>query len=312
VSTDPFYDLTDSMGAARLPTVKSFQTLAEQVTALRDFASNPQQRVRSGLPTLDAFIEGPAAGEVYNAVGRSHAGKSMFGLQLLANNPDLGSVFFSLEMPARMALQRLYCMVTGVEFSVLHNQVTSNSLPSSFDEFPSMLPYTVVVDDNDLSLDAMSIYLEHYAAYYGSRPDFVVMDYLELIGGAKASGEGLLRVEAVAGKVKSWAKDEQMPVWILHQTNRSEKDYDPPTKDSARYGGYTEADVMIGMWQRFTDPGLSEIERHQEDGRVYFNVLKNRVTGKFPRQDRGIATWMGPDLRFRDVAALEKKQRLLG
>lgn len=301
--------LDTALERALAPAPRAFQTLAEQAVAVKKFAANPQQRIRIGLPTLDNYIDGPAAGEVYNIVGRSYAGKSMLGLNIMRNNPDTGGVFFSLEMPARMAVQRLYCMVTGVEHEVLHRQVTSNSLPDQFLAFADGLPRHIVVDDNDLGLNGMSLYCEHYEAYYGERPSFVVMDYLELIGGAKASGEGLTRVEAVAGMVKSWAKDEHMPVFVLHQTNKSEKDYHPPTKDSPRYGGYTEADVMVGMWQTSTDPDLSEAERSAEEGKVYFNVLKNRVTGQFPR--RPIETWLGPDLRFVDLAALKKSQRLL-
>ena len=53
--------------------------------------------------------------------------------------------------------------------------------------------------------------------------------------------------------MKTWAKAENVAVFLLHQTNRVEKVWDPPTEDSARSAGYTEADVVIGIGTRYSD-----------------------------------------------------------
>ena len=141
----------------------------------------------------------------------------------------------------------------------------------------------IVIDEPGLTLGDMSAYLEQYHAYFGFRPHAVIIDYLELIQGE--SGEGHVRTEMVAKRLKDWAKREQLPVFLLHQTNRSEPVWDPPNEDSARGAGYTESDVVVGMWQPGRDPKLGSNERKRlNDTRfgvtILMNVLKNRITGR--------------------------------
>ncbi len=256
---------------------RGFYTLAEQLADVRQFSQNPKHRVRTGLKSIDLLTEGPAAGEVFTFLGRSFAGKSQVATNIMANNPTMGIVFFSLEMPARQAISRLYSTFSRVSHDDVFKQIADGRLPAVFDDLATHLPKQVIVD-KEAGLGDMSDYLVLYDRYYGDRPEAVIIDYLELIRGE--SGEGSLRTEAVARSLKYWAKDEKMAVFLLHQTNRSEPVWHPPTEDSARGAGYTESDVVVGMWQPSRDPNLRGFEQQQLQGQVHFNVLKNRITGK--------------------------------
>ena len=279
--------------------MRGFSTLKEQVGYLREFSENPQQRVRIGITSLDVLTEGPAAGEVYTIIGRSFSGKSLMAANIMANNPKLGILFFSLEMPARQALSRLYSCYEGVPHSVVIDQTKNGSLPELLDTLPDKLPKQVIVDRGGLTLGDLSAQVEQYEMYFECRPDCIIVDYLELVAGG--SGDGFYRVETVAKEMKTWAKDEEMPVFLLHQTNRQESEWKPPTADSARGAGFTESDVVVGMWQPITDPDLGDMERTQLQGIVKMNVLKNRITGRTTRGKSPITLKMTESLKIVDV-----------
>ena len=93
-----------------------------------------------------------------------------------------------------------------------------------------------------------------------------------------------------------------MAVFLLHQTNRSEPEWEPPTADSARGAGYTEADVVVGMWQPATDPKMKEAERAMLQGEIHMNVLKNRINGRTTGA-KAITLRMTDSLRLVDLSA---------
>lgn len=287
------------------PSMRGFSTISDHVKALRTFAANPRQRVRTGLESLDHITEGPAAGEVYTILGRSFSGKSLVATQIMANNPEMPMVFFSLEMPARQALMRLYSQSMSVDAGDVQAQVKRNSLPGLIDTLEEKHPHQIIFDGGGMTLGDMSAVIGQYEQYYGMRPVAVLIDYLELVRGG--SGEGHFQTESVAKALKDWSKDEEVAVFLLHQTNRSEAEWDPPTADSARGAGYTEADVVVGMWQPVRNPKLGEIEKKQLEGIVRMNVIKNRISGR-TTGSKDIELRMDATLRFIDLSAEQTKR----
>lgn len=272
---------------------------------LREFAANPRQRVRTGIPSLDIITEGPAAGEVYTIMGRSFSGKSLVATNIMANNPKLPLLFFSLEMPERQALSRLYCTYENVEHSAVLSQMKNGTLPDLFDTFPEKLPKQIIVDRPGQTLDDLSFIVDQYETYFEERPAAVLIDYLELLQGEK--GEGHFRTEMVAKRLKDWAKGEQVAVFLLHQTNRSEPEWAEPTADSARGAGFTESDVVVGMWQPGRDPKLMNSEKLALEGEVHMNVLKNRITGRTTGA-KVIRLKLEQTLKLVDLAAEETRR----
>ena len=255
-------------------------TLEEQIGNLREFSQNPQQRIRTGLHDIDNLCGGPAPGEVFMVVGRSFTGKSLVGQNIIWNNRQLPSIFFSLEMPYIQAVQRLYAMWADVSHRDVQDMTEKGSLPHHVDLMVDDFPMHRIVDSGGLNLDMMADYNTMFEEYYGQRPAFVVIDYLELIGGAKKSGEGWKATEVQATGLKDWAKDQNLPVFVLHQTNKEERPWRPPTENSPRGAGYTEADFVVGMWQPWRDPDLNAVQGMVLRNQVWFNVLKNRAYGE--------------------------------
>ena len=270
-------------------------SLYKQVKALYEFADTPVKRVGTGLRAIDELIVGPAPGEVCMVVGRSYSGKSIVGQNIIMHNKGLGSIFFSMEMPYMQAITRLYAMEFNVPAVTVQSDIESGKPDKQMWDLVNRYPRHVIVDDAALSLKGMSEKVEEYDEAFKERPEFVVVDYLELLGGAKASGEGYLATEQQATMLKDWAKTESMRVFVLHQANKQEPRWLPPTDSSARNGGYTEADFVIGMWQPKLDPNLNYVESLSLQENICFNVLKNRA---FFRESDRIEALIAPSLRL--------------
>ena len=272
-------------------------SLYSQVEKLYEFAETPVKRVGTGIAGIDDLIVGPAPGEVCMIVGRSYSGKSIMGQNIIWNNADLHSIFFSMEMPYIQALIRLYAMTFDEPAVDIQTSLELGEPSNKFWSLVEKYPKHVIVDDAALDLETMSAKVAEYDVAYQHRPDFVVVDYLELLGGAKASGEGYLATEVQATMLKDWAKNENMRVFVLHQANKQEPRWLPPTDSSARNGGYTEADFVIGMWRPHLNPKLDHVEMLGLRDTISFNVLKNRA---FFREADNIETIITPSLRLTD------------
>lgn len=212
-------------------------------------------------------------------LGRSFTGKSLVGQNIIVNNPGIPSIFFSLEMPYLTAVQRMYSMWSGTAHRDVQEMTERGSLPHHLDTMVEAFYNHRIVDAAALSLSDMTKYLRLFEEFYETRPFFVVIDYLELLGGSKRSGEGYLATEAQATNLKDWAKDENMRVFVLHQTNKQENPWAPPTENSARGAGYTEADFVIGIYQKWRNPDMDYLDLLGEKDKLHVNVLKNRAYG---------------------------------
>lgn len=274
-----------------------FPTLTEQIKDLYEFSKNPAQRIRTGLDPIDKMCGGPAPGEVFMVVGRSFAGKSIVAQNIVWHNRHEPSIFFSLEMPYLLAVQRLYSIWSNTSANDVQDMTERGVLPEMLKYMAEDFPRHHIVDTEALGLDSMSFYLDEYERLYKERPSFVVIDYLELVAGAKKSGEGWNATEVQAASLKDWAKKEEMRVFVLHQTNKQELPWSPPTESSPRGAGFTEADFVVGMWQKSRNPDISDADYMYYKDKVNFNVLKNRAYGSLSGK-RNLTFRLAPSLRL--------------
>jgi replicative DNA helicase len=223
-------------------------------------------------------------------LARSGIGKSLIATNIIANNPDARLLFFSLEMPAHMVLMRLWSHWSNRPHDEIFNLVYSNRIPDEVFDIHAAFPYLIIVDEPALSLDEMTIAIEEYERNFGAKPDAVIIDYLEEIGGSKSSGEGWVRTEATASSLKVWSRQQHIGVYILHQSNMKTEPWEPPIQSSAKGGGYTESDVVVGLWKPGKNPDLTSVTREATRNDLHMNVIKNRVTGHLEDELRFVIT----------------------
>lgn len=270
-------------------------TLYQQTKELFEFAESDVKRIGTGIHQIDKVIRGIVPGEVCTVLGSSFSGKSIFGQNIIYNNREYPSIFFSLEMPASQALIRLYAMWSGENAVNVQQNIENGNPPADMWSMLEEFRYHRIVDEPSLSTQDMSLHVEEYVDDFGRRPEFVVVDYMELVGGTAVNAEGVQGVDAQATMLKDWAKHENMRVFVLHQTNRSQPEWEPPHKNSARYGGYTQADYVIGLWRPHKEPGLDYFQALALNSMISANVIKNR--GFFEELTRAdIPIW--PSLRL--------------
>ena len=288
-------DTVQATEDAPLHILRGFKTIDEQVGDLRDLAANPKQRIPTGLGKLDELILGPAQGEVFTVVARSGVGKSLVATNIMVNNTDADIIFFSLEMPAHQCIQRIYSHLSDISGREIADLMFKNRLPGDIEHKVERLKRQVVVDADGLTLGDMAVYMDNYQGWFGKRPDLIIVDYLEEVGGAKQSGEGWTRTEATASAMKSFSKREKVGIISLHQANQKTEEWEPPLPSSAKGGGYTESDVVLGLWRPGRDPELGDVESRQREPDLHINVLKNRVTGRTLKEMRFV---ISPSMRI--------------
>lgn len=271
------------------PTTNRIGFTSDQVVrAAKKHASNPTPRIPTGITIIDNMTGGGLGiGEVGLIVGKSGSGKSIVGQNIVEANLNRYGVFFSMEMPGMMCFARSLAMFTGRDyFEVFDALNTGDGIPEQYTPFLEQWKEThknmYLVTRGMLTLDEMATVLVEAESVLGHKPEYVVIDYLELV----SAGDGSESVEAVtkiAQQLKSWAKEHNIAVWVLHQVNKTLKHGFAPDEDSARYGGFTESDIVIGVWRphryesdKRADLPMTDMVRNQLRQFFAINLLKNR------------------------------------
>ena len=263
-------------------------TSEQIIKAARTHASNPTPRVPTGMTIIDRMTGGGLGiGEIGLIVGKSGSGKSIVGQNIVEANLNRPGIFFSMEMPGMMCFSRSLAMHTGRDyFEVFDTLNVGKGIPEHYSPFLTNWAEThknmYLVTRGMLTLEEMGSVLKEAEDVLGAKPEYVVIDYLELV----SAGDGSDTVEAVtkvAQHLKSWAKEHGVAVWVLHQVNKTLRHGNSPDEDSARYGGFTESDIVIGVWRphRYEptakgEVAMTDLTRNQLRQFFAINLIKNR------------------------------------
>lgn len=257
------------------------------------WATSTQPRIPLGWNFFDGATSGGiASGEVAMVLAYSGVGKTWIGINIIANNPQIPCVFFSLEMHARMLVQRLaacYCEVPT--WQIEQDSATGRS--AALEKIVTDFPFFSVQDEPGTSLKDMAEGIrEAQEAWHGVRPRVVVVDYLELV---RTSGllSSLEAADKVSREIKNFARAEDVALIVLHQVNSNEMarasgdrngDYRrvadnghlPLTRKAARFGADVAADYTVAAFRPSLDPEMPESVRQARQNEIFFQLLKNR------------------------------------
>ena len=244
-----------------------------------------EQRIRLGLDRFDELTGGVSFGEVVTCIARTGVGKSALAQNLIANvlrnYPDLGVVFFSLEMPRLQAFERQLMIHAGVERGKVTYAYRNDRGLIPVDEF--VRGYSrrlLIVDNTNLDLTGIKQFIRGAVAAKLVVPvGFIVIDYLGLLDRGNQRASLTERVSVLAREVKQMAKQLEAVVLLVAQTSRSAGDGSAEvTVLDARDSGAIEdsADFLLGCWRPELKKAITPEEYAQYHGDLCVSILKNR------------------------------------
>lgn len=271
-------------------------TLTEQVEEARLWASSEKPRIPLGFPFFDVRTGGGGTyGELMLFIARTGVGKTFWLANVIANNPDIPTVFFSLEMAARAIVVRLAAVVNDVPDAAIKAALARDGVSPSLDRLPGQLPNLTIVDEASLSLRKMGETLEEVEYETGNRPRLVCIDYLELIKGAPGL-EKAGQVSDLARDLKTWCRQHDVLLIVLHQVPRGEKNngHVPLSLFSGRYGGEDAADYVMAAYRPHLNPELDpDDDLDRLKNQFWMQFLKTR--GGHETHEAGVMHRINPE-----------------
>lgn len=256
----------------------TLRSVLHGVEDYRTWATDPTPRIGFGLPFLDSATNGGLAkAECGMVLAYSSVGKTAIALNAIANNPKTPTVFFSLEMSWRQVVARLTAILSGIPTWVLEQQFKSGTMPQQLLEVAAAYPVLLGDDRSELSMKDMKAGILDASSKLGAQVRLVVIDYLELIGGAGMLGKSE-QVDRAAQKIRALAKDCDCSVLILHQVAKTDGSggHEPLSLDSGKFGGHHPMDYVVGAYAPRLDRKLTEQQQQAVQGELYLQLLKNR------------------------------------
>lgn len=242
------------------------------------WAQDPTPRIPLGLPFFDKPTSGGIAkAECCMVLAYSGVGKTSLALNMIAANPSVPTVFFSIEMSWRLVMARLAAIDSGVPTWELEADMRDGVIPQALIDAGIKYPNLLGCDRSEISVKEMGSLVLDAGRSLGKPVRLVIIDYLELIGGAGMLGKSE-QVDKAATKVRALGKDCDTSVVVLHQVGKGDGGggSKPLGADSGRYGGNAPMDYVIGASAPRLNPELTErqVEECQEE--LYLQLLKNR------------------------------------
>lgn len=256
-------------------------TLRDVRSGLADYqawATDPTPRIPLGLDFFDKRTNGGLAkAECAMVLAYSSVGKTSLALNMIARNPRTPTVFFSLEMSWRMVVARLAAITSGIPTWELEQLLKQGTLPQPIVDVGIQYPFLLGNDQSEMAIKDMKANVIEASQKLGTPIRLVVIDYLELIGGAGMLGKAE-QVDKAAQKIRSLAKDCDTSVVVLHQVAKTDGSggHEPLSLDSGKFGGHHPMDYVVGAYAPRLKRDLSEQQQRDIEAELMLQLLKNR------------------------------------
>jgi len=236
-------------------------------------SGNDKDTVTTGL-SFEKHINGFHPGDFIILAGRPKMGKSAIANTIAVNALKRGKrvMLVNNEMDEKSIVNRLIANLYNIDINILQNPKRMDKdnlkyLIRSVDDFKRNYP---------LELYSMNIktpgqlFIEfNKLADRDSRPDFIIMDYLQLFRVEGKFSSRYDMVSELSWQVKMLASDLKVPILALSQVNRKceERKDKRPVPSDLRESGNLEQDATAVMFvyrdEEYNDntkePGIAEI-----------------------------------------------------
>lgn len=211
----------------------------------------------TGVPTgyidLDRLTSGLQRSDLVIVAARPSMGKSSLALNVahaIAQRSKLPVGIFSLEMSAEQVAQRLLSLEANVESQRLRSgRMTDADWDNVVQAVAMLSELPIFVDDSpSLTLSEMRSKVRRLHSEQGL--GLIIVDYLQLMSGARASENRVQEISAISRGLKAIARELDVPIMALSQLSRApdqRPDHTPMLSD-LRDSGSIEQDADLVMF----------------------------------------------------------------
>lgn len=241
------YQMTDSMD-------EYFELLSQrkEIAESNEGVADGLQGIPSLIPSLNKYTTGWLPGQLITIGARTGVGKSIFAVNaaMAAAKAGKSVLFFSLEMGEAEIKDRMIASTTGVTLNALKQGKLSEEEYQTLQEAKADLDEMKIQIDVDPKVTVDTIRARALRrAQSAEGLDFIILDYLQLV---TPVGRFSSRQEAVADisrNMKLLAKQLGVPIMVLVQVNRADKEDENglPRMDRIRESGAIaqDSDIVI-------------------------------------------------------------------
>jgi len=227
----------------------------------------------------DATLGGARPGNLITLIGKTHTGKSLLAMNMVARNrkhrtlwvsPDeTESMFWGRYAAIRLEVGQKDWISRLIREDPLAWERTSEIIAEESNlHFEST---GMSVDDLDKALRIATTQL-----WDGQRPEVLIYDYLELIrgGGAGDAASVQSKIESFKQLVSDW----RIIGVVIHQSGRGAGNRGQAGGiDSGRFASTSESHFVIETWRRWDDTSLDEDTRRFYENEISVGLWKNKA-----------------------------------
>ncbi len=244
----------------------------EEIRNLRN-ADSRVTGVKTGYSALDGMTNGFQRGDLIILAARPAMGKTAFALNLGLNasfyNPGAIAIF-SLEMPAESLMKRILSAKSEVESGKLRSGQITDMEYNKLCESANELNASKIFIDDSANVKVAEIFSKCRKLNSEHGLSMVIIDYLQLISGAKGGGENRQQeVSEISRSLKGLAREMECPVIALSQLSRSVEtrtDKRPMLSDLRESGAIEQdADIVMFLYREdYYDKDEPEEEKEKD------------------------------------------------
>lgn len=243
--------------------------------------------INTGFKKLDDKIGGLKPGDMAILAARPSMGKTALALNIAQNIGETGKnvAIFSLEMSKEQLTDRLICATMGVDNWKLNKGLLEDEeFMRMGDALERLSRANIYIDDSPMG-NLLEIKSKARRLKIESGLDFLVIDYLQLMGGGNPMNR-VQEISEISRGIKSLARELQVPILALSQLSRAveSRTTKEPILSDLRESGSIEQDADVVMMI------------YRED--YYDEFTENKgITNVFVRKNRNGPVG-GVDLKF--------------
>jgi replicative DNA helicase len=270
----------------------------ESVERFSEAVNGHGRYISTGINGWDDFVGGLAPQKLYMVAAYSSDGKSALLEDLVYNvavKQGIKVFIMSGEMSSPEVNNRLVQIITGISpVNIDKGKLLEGETVKFEDAIKILKDAPIIYDDSSEIILAMLRTKIRKAVAEGAK--LVVIDQLEnlMIGGTGDAQAEHIRLNHIAYRVKAYCRENDIPIVIAHQTNRSSesgqnrgKNLDPQMADVNQAGEKPCDAILI----------IKHFREGQEITESWFHWVKNR----FGRKGKRKIGFDGPHIKFYDL-----------